>query len=275
MPDAFRVQHFLITRFNLRIRDYQRDKRGGVVLTPEWLQERLALFERYCFPSVLHQTERRFAWLLLIDEATDAGTMARLESCRARMDRLELVRMPEIDDPGALARPVLERLDPDTEVLVTTRLDNDDALHEDALCMIRQHVRPRREFLNLRLGYETDGRRAKVVSHKYGHFSTFVEPRSAQPFLTVYCGSHGKVRKIAPVRQLADRAAWLRVIHERNVANEGFEERERHYSFDSLRGVHGWLRHRVAGRVRRWFWPQHHRREYRLDEIAPAFHIGE
>ena len=269
------VQHFLITRFNLRIRGVAADKRGEEVLTRAWLEERLEVFERFCFPSVLHQTEQRFTWLLLLDEATDPETRARLDGYRRRMSNLETVFLPPVASAVDLSGPIVERLKGDARTLVTTRLDNDDGLHQDALAAIRARVRNQREFLNLRLGFVTDGQRARVVSHKYSPFATFVEPRTAEPFRTVYCGhSHGALRKVALVRQIADRPLWLRVIHARNVANTAFEER-RKLDLTSPRKVHAWFRHEVARRARRWFWPRELRREYQLKEIAPQFHVGD
>ena len=173
-----------------------------------------------------------------------------------------------------LARPVLERLDSGTELLVTTRLDNDDALHEDAIAVIRHRVRNRPEFLNLRLGFFTDGARARVMNDKYGSFTTFVEPVGRDPLRTVYCTPHPKQWRVAPVRQIAGRPLWLRVIHTRNAANKGFGDR-RDYDFRNPRQLEAWFRHHVLKPVRRWFWPEAHRREYRLEEIAGAFHIGD
>lgn len=270
-----RVQHLLVTRFNLRIQGIAADKRGQQVLTREWMDERLDIFERFCFPSVLHQTEQRFRWLVLLAEGTDGGAIARLERLRDRMSNLELVFVPPVASAVDLAEPVSRWVHPDTGILVTTRLDNDDGLHEDALAAVRARVRNRREFLNLRLGFVTDGQRARVVSHRYSPFTSFVEPRTPGPFRTVYCGhSHGALRRVAPVRQIADRPLWLRVVHARNVANTAFDER-RKLNLSSPRKVHAWFRHEVARRVRRWFWPRELRRDYTLDEIAAQFHIAE
>lgn len=269
-----RIQHFLITRFNLRLHGLARDKRGGQVLTRDWLDERLEIFEHYCLPSVLQQTEQRFVWLLLLDEATDHEVVKRVEAYRRLADNVEPVYLPPIEDARDFVRPVKDRLDPETEILVTSRLDNDDALHEDALAAVRQRVRARREFLNLRLGFVTDGSRARVVSHKYSPFTSLVEPVGDEPLLTVYCTTHGRQARVAPVRQIAQRPLWLRVVHARNVANTAFGEHTA-IDFRSPRQLHAWFRHRVARRVRRWFWPRAHRREYRLEEIAGGFHPGE
>lgn len=269
------LQHLLITRFNLRIRNVGTDKHGQEVLTQPWMQERLDIFERFCFPSVRYQTEQRFRWLLLLDQDTDAVSVERLERLRDRFAKLQLVYVAPVASAVDLAEPVAPWIDPDTRILVSTRLDNDDGLHEDALAEVRARVRDRREFLNLRLGYVTDGQRARVESHRYSPFATFVEPRTPAPFRTVYCGhSHGALRRIAPVRQIAERPLWLRVIHARNVANAAFHERRR-LDLRSPRKVHAWFRHEVARRVRRWTWPRALRRERTLAEIAPDFHIVE
>jgi hypothetical protein len=49
-------QHFVITRFNLRKKDWQTSKKTQV-LTDIWMEGRLELFEYYCFSSLKAQTK--------------------------------------------------------------------------------------------------------------------------------------------------------------------------------------------------------------------------
>lgn len=267
------IDHLLITRFNLRIPGWRLDKAGREVRTPQWERKRIALFERYCLPSVMHQGERRFRWLLLLDDQSGEELRRRVGMWQERMDNLHAVFLP-VASHRQIAAAVRERVAPGSDLVLTTRLDNDDALHENALAQIRQHARyGRREFLNLRLGFTTDGQRARVVSHKYSPFTTLAEPAGDGELRTVHCGlPHGRVRKLAPVRQIAHEPLWLRVVHGGNMENRGRSDRR-----ERGRGVRG-LQVRVrrfGRRVRRRFWPAEYRRAYTLEEVAPAFHVGE
>ena len=269
-PDG--VEHFVVTRFNLRLSGVEKDKNQQQLRSEEWHHERIDLFERYCLPGMRNQTERRFRWLLLIDEESAPGVVQRLRGHEGGAANLEIVFMPVIESWDDMARPVIERLSPGTRLLVTTRLDSDDAFHETALAYIRTRVRGRREFINPRVGFVTDGRRARVTMHRYSPFNTFVEPRTeGAPLLTVYCAKHGRVREVAPVRQITDRPLWLRVIHERNWVNkEGVHPLK---DVRSFRGLHTWLRRRVIAPARALTWPADYRRDHTLAEIAGGFHI--
>lgn len=272
-PGAPRLQHFLLTRFNLRIEGYERDKNGAPVHSEDWYRERFELFDRYCFPSVRGQSAQGFTWLLYVDEASPPHVRARFDRYAAEMPNLELVPLGLVRDQSILSAPVLQRCTPDTTTLVTTRLDNDDALHRDAIRVIQGSARGRREFLNLRLGYETQGRDAAVVSHKYGHFSSLIEPRGPAPFLTVFNGvAHGHARRIAPVRQYAAQPLWIRVIHERNLVNRSARDTAPAADRSVWRRLHRRLR-QASRRMRQWFWPARYRQIRPLAEIAPEFNL--
>ncbi|MGO4891672.1 glycosyltransferase [Flavobacterium sp. W21_SRS_FM6] len=60
-------QHYVITRFNLRQKDWLASKSNNEVLTDEWMENRLTLFSHYCFPSLLKQSTQNFTWLGRVD----------------------------------------------------------------------------------------------------------------------------------------------------------------------------------------------------------------
>lgn len=64
------IKHFIATRFNLKIEEWNTAKDGSVVLTEKWLEERFNLFEKYCFPSVANQSIKNFYWLIFFDVST-------------------------------------------------------------------------------------------------------------------------------------------------------------------------------------------------------------
>ncbi len=267
------IQHFVLTRFNLRVAYSGSDLQGQPVLGPDWMRERIELFERYCLPSMVHQLNQNFTWLVLLDQATDPEFMARLESHQEKFPAMRTLRMPPIENDLQISQRVGALVDDRTELLLTTRLDNDDAFHEQAIETIQAKARKRREFLNFRVGWTQDGTTAWLRFHKYGHFITLVEPRTRDPFLTVYNGlAHGRSKRLAPVRQIAREPFWLETIHSRNVKNRLPGER-RSYDLRTLRGIHRWFRHEVAGRARMRFHPRWYRQPRPLAEISAPFHV--
>jgi hypothetical protein len=269
------IQHFVITRFNLRAAYSGTDRQGLQVLGPDWMRERIDLFERYCLPSMVHQVNQNFTWLVLLDEATDPEFVARVESHQAGFPAMRTLRLPPIEDDREIGQRVTELVQDRTELLLTTRLDNDDAFHERAVETLQAKARKKREFLNFRVGWTQDGTTAWLRFHKYGHFITLAEPRTREPFLTVHNGlAHGRSKQLAPVRQIAREPFWLETVHGRNVMNR-LPGEPRSYDLRSLRGIQRWFRHELMRRARMQFHPRWYREPHALADIAAPFHVGE
>ena len=121
-----RMQHLIITRFAVRFPEHPAP-------SPEWIEERFDLLERYTAPSMRNQTVGDFEWWLQCDVATDQAVVDRLRAVAPQV-RVALVGA----DPGdgraiatADARGWSARahVRPGTTILVQTRLDSDDVLH--------------------------------------------------------------------------------------------------------------------------------------------------
>ena len=59
--------HFLITRFNI-VQDWYKtaNRNAANIQSEEWLEERLRLYEQYCFPSVANQDTNNFVYIKII-----------------------------------------------------------------------------------------------------------------------------------------------------------------------------------------------------------------
>ena len=216
-----KTQHLVLTRFNLRHAEWEHDCRGDAVLTKEWMDHRFPLFDRFCFPSMMGQTNRDFTWLVAFDEDTHADYRPLIDAYRERFalfTPLYSARARFIDD-------ILLHVDADTEFLITTRIDNDDAFHKDAVATIQSEFREQEfEFLNLLQGYFLYPDRIDYLQADCNMFVSLVERRGAgQPFTTVFgCGRHTNLRQRGPVRQVVtSRPSWLHVIHDRNQSDTG------------------------------------------------------
>jgi hypothetical protein len=208
-------EHLLLTRFNVRHGPWRADKRGNAVLTDAWLEHRFDLFERYCFPSVAAQTCRDFQWLVFFDEATP-------EKQRRRLDRYrELASFrPEFVTEDTLLDVVRERA-AGASTLITTRLDNDDAIHRETIARVQAHLPVNRlELVNFLVGYFVARDRIVRVEHPSNMFISMIEPAGSEPFRTVWCSEHPQLGRLGPIHQVSDVPGWISVIHDRNLSNE-------------------------------------------------------
>jgi hypothetical protein len=162
----------------------------------------------------------------------------------------------------------------DTETLITTRLDNDDAFRDNALETLQRNVGSKpRQLLSFRYGYNMVNGEALVVRHLRNPFLSLVERRGKRDFLTVFCGlPHGKLSKIAPVKTITDKPYWLQVIHERNISNRD-ARRPGPPDCKSARDLFKRFKHRVLKRLSRLFWPASFKRTFQASELQPLFHF--
>ena len=208
-------KHLLLTRFNVRHAPWRTDKHGNAVLTDEWLEHRFDLFDRYCFPSVAAQTCRDFQWLVFFDEATPAKQRQRLDRYRALASF-----QPEFVTEDTLLDVVRERA-AGASTLITSRLDNDDAIHREVIARVQAQLPVEGlELVNFFEGYFAARDRIVRVEHPSNMFISMIEPVGSEPFRTVWCSEHTKLDRLGPILQVTDIPGWISVIHDRNLSNE-------------------------------------------------------
>ena len=200
------LEHFLLTNFNVRL-GWTRDVHGRTTLTPEWMENRWRLFETFCLPSVRCQTDPRFRWLVRFDPATPEAHRERFRRLTTGMTNVIPLWRAE---PFSAVIGAL--LDPSTELLLTTRLDNDDAIHRTAMARIRAAVGDAApEFLNFSEGcvLVLTGDRPKMLrySHDSNPFLSLVERVEITARGRRACQSLAA----GPLRILASADRWLRL----------------------------------------------------------------
>lgn len=204
--------HVLLTRFNTRLPD-------AAPPGDDWMAERMRLFETYCVPSVRRQTATGFDWLIFFDAATPPPWRARMEAM-AEPAGFRPVFLDGPFDGEQASRAITDLGLRCTPYLMTTRLDNDDALAPGFVAAVQRAFRPRPlEFLNFPLGYQLAGGRVFLRPYLASAFVTLVEEAGAEPWRTVHFVGHHLVGRYA-VRQLPSGPAWLQVVHGSNLANE-------------------------------------------------------
>lgn len=210
-------RHIILTRFNL-----QYDPDSVLHIQPAWLDNRLALFEQYCLPSVLQQTCKDFTWLLLTDEQTPDTHRQRLLSYETRAPYIKVIFCPYYDDFNVLYRQIGEQYAKGYDWLLSTRLDNDDMLALDFVEQLHTYMdthQPANIVFTYPFGiqYFAGENIAFEIGFKSNHFLTFLEDKH---YIRTCLGmDHTKVSP-ASLRSIGSRDMWCEIVHSSNICND-------------------------------------------------------
>lgn len=226
--DIIDSQHFILTRFNLLL--WSKDKEGNAVRTTTWLKHRFELFEHYCLPSMVSQTYKGFKWLVLFDSSTPEKFKIKIAEYQKECPQL----IPIYVEPkkGQLfaeifREEVAKRVT--TERVITTYLDNDDALNVRFVEDLQQRMQslPDGTFIFYTDGYQffTDYKYLMKIRYPRNHFVSVVESSNPVTLKTIYgYGSHYYIDKIkdSKIEYVKNQSMWCEVIHKKNMGNDAY-----------------------------------------------------
>lgn len=227
---GIKSEHYILTRFNLRL--WSKDKKQNETRTDEWLKQRFELFEQFCLPSVISQTNQSFQWIVLFDAQTPEYYKEKIKEYETQCKQF----CPCFVQPNEgryfvkiFREEIRKRIHQDTQQLITTYLDNDDALHRDFVKDIQQ-VKDKGcpTFVSFVYGlqYYTELNIATRVPFFNNHFVSLIERLSDdEGFRTVYgYGSHISVHKAPHTKTVyidnPNQDRWIEVVHETNMDND-------------------------------------------------------
>ena len=204
--------HFVLTRFNVRSFYHTAEP------TDEWLHGRLGLFRKFCLPCLANQTNRNFIWLVFVDSLSPKWFLT--EMLKLGEGIFEMVVVVGAFTPATISTEVSLRTD--TNYVLTTRLDNDDAVADDFIETIQRFFDGQVfEFLNLVNGAQYTPGKAYLRPYTKNPFLTLVENITTNPPSTVFVEHHYRVDEKGPVRNIrTSHPMWLQIIHGGNVLNE-------------------------------------------------------
>ncbi len=210
------IAHFIVTRFN--VRESASDARA---LDVKWLESRFRLFESFCLPTVMSQSEQNFKWLVLFDSMTPKEAREKIEGYSRRSKFSALFIEPGVE--GAARKAVIAQLQKTPDILLTTRLDNDDGVSRTFVEDIQERaVVQERSVLDFQNGYVWHKNRIYEYHFPFNPFATLAEPAvsdDASGFRTVYTGSHSHLGRLGKVVELTRKPSWLQVVHGGNLEN--------------------------------------------------------
>ncbi len=208
-------EHYVLTKFNTDTGLDTTNKRNS----PEYLKQRFAIFESITIPSIVSQTEQNFLWLVFFDSDTPNEFKERVQDI-LQFNNCQAVYVQKAEQIIPFLK---EKLSPNTKTLVTTNLDNDDALHKKFVEIIHSNFRDEKlYFLNFTLGYMLRKDGLYMREYLSSPFHTVVET-VGDDLLTCLNLPHYYVYFLSsqgvPVYQIASQPAWLQIIHGTNVVN--------------------------------------------------------
>ena len=208
------TQHFLLTRFNVT------DKtKWALGLDQRWLSQRLELFKQFCLPSVKEQSASNFCWLVHFDSRTPEAVLVQFKEFVAGLPVVVVLVDP--DGPPlreSACAAITEQLLPATKWVLTSRVDNDDAIAADYLLRVQKALSGKSSaFATLSNGYEWNG--VGLYTRRYP-LSPFVNRIEAvAEFQTVWEVSHRRVATLGEWLRIDGPPAWLQVVHGENISN--------------------------------------------------------
>lgn len=206
------IDHVLLTRFNLPsagVENAIRRREG-------WLEQRVALFDRYCLPSVVAQSERNFRWLIYF--APDSPTWLKdwVEKNHGGVFHPKFRFSVSRDELRSDLVEVLGRR-PGGHLL-TTNLDNDDGLSRDFVARVqRAPQRAPREAIYVTRGLIRSPQGLYLRTDRHNAFCSVRE--SWDEPVTCWAEWHNRLAMIMPTVEVRGRPGWLQVVHGTNVSN--------------------------------------------------------
>ncbi|WP_420643241.1 glycosyltransferase [Candidatus Leptofilum sp.] len=210
-------KHFVLTRFNVRTEFSQ-----GQVPSTRWLTHRFQLFEKYTYASLRCQTVKNFCWFVFFDAATPPQFKQQIDAYTRWPNFVPVyVESLEIGSPTAhmlLSNQIQAHCLPETTHIITTRLDNDDAVSKHFLANVQAHFAGQSaEFVNFPNGYILRRNKLYKKRHLSNPFISFIE--EIDNFQTVWLAGHHKLAEFGDIVQIDMSPQWLQVVHQRNFRN--------------------------------------------------------
>lgn len=207
-------KHYILTRFNTGL----YSPRARLRMSPDrWMEHRLRLFATITLPSIAGQTCQNFTWLVLLDRQTPDRYIRTLES--SGYPNLQIIY------PTEDRLPWLQGLAPGRYDLITTRIDNDDAFHRDAVKTLQAawsdlHAEQEKPWVMVfpyGLIMDLADRRLWFMEYWINNCPTLVEP-SENPG-TICQWHHYQIPREVKRHCIKDKPYWLQMIHAQNLQN--------------------------------------------------------
>lgn len=218
-------KHILLTRVNIGY--IERTKSKGID-PAKWLDSRLNIFFKCCFPSIINQTNKNFTWILYFDRRTPKDVLVEVKN---RTEEFHFIKLFFMDGGfeklnEVLKNDVRQLVSPDISHLITSRVDTDDMLQRHYIKEVQSLFKGQSfQAINFSRGLVYDHSTGVVGStfQRSNAFISLVEVKNSEGFQTVYHRAHRDYLN-EPYRLEIKEGAfmWCVTIHGLNVSSGFF-----------------------------------------------------
>ena len=210
-------QHFILTAFNI---DFNLKPRT-LIIGEEYLEKRFDLFEKVCLPSVASQSCQNFKWLVFFDNETPTQFKERVGKLQQQENFIAVYTQPSVTQ-DIWRNTVQEYLAEDTQFVITSNLDNDDAIGKDFINLVQNNFSQQDfEFINFPFGYMLREDGLFLREYFSSPFLSLIE--QLDNILTCKAIPHHLLQKLSTqgvqVNQIVSQPMWLQIVHDTNVKN--------------------------------------------------------
>lgn len=228
MKNLFR--HIVITRFNIKPVNLVTGELVRSSFEDKWMEERISYLRDYCLPSILNQECDNFDWLIYLDSTTNKKYRKIIEQIvKSRGFRSHVEFTDNAVTFVSDLRNKTKNLAYNDEYIITTRLDSDDAFHENAITQIQTSFQSSLDLLkqkprfaiNLVRGYQLRVSPYYELVHKKLYSNPFISlaEKLDQDVLTIYSYFHNDL-KDTEIVNIEDGFYWLQTVHGTNMTTD-------------------------------------------------------
>jgi hypothetical protein len=228
--------HFVLTQFNLK--NFPKSNNNDYESWLNWTRNRIELFKEYCLPSIINQSCKTFSWLLFFDADTPEEFTEFTDELSS-YSFINICYSKGIEDFNAnYVKEIRNRAEKSNKWIITTRIDNDDCLHKDAIDIIQKNFVARHKYLiSLASGYMLNIS-DRTLSHYYYPMSPFISliESNENEIKGVFEKGHTKWdnlrlfifkeigleyfnKKARQSRFILKKPLWIQTVHGENISN--------------------------------------------------------
>ncbi|MFC4652862.1 glycosyltransferase [Lactococcus nasutitermitis] len=221
------INHYIITRFNITLRDQMLNNQVDKIdvnTDEKYLQYRFSLFEEYTIPSIKNQSNKNFDWIVLFSDKTPQKFKNKIQYIQAELPNFRPIFLKSTDELEIILEDIFKQ--ERTGTLVTSRLDNDDALSLNYIQLIQNNIENngKTELLVFPNGIQFDLKKRVMTRYYFpnNHFSTLICDQNNK-LETILGYNHMEIVNHFEVRFLSEEIPmWLELVHGGNILNRMF-----------------------------------------------------
>ncbi|WP_229734128.1 glycosyltransferase [Flavobacterium orientale] len=214
-------KHYLVTRFNLKNKKWDVTKNNESLLTDQWMEHRMELFENYCLPSVVSQTNNNFKWLLFFDISTSTIFQKRILDIAQENKFIKCFFIDGMENFQDAIKEFIAKDAKEIPYIITSRIDNDDCVSKFYIDEIQKQFNFQKylavDFVSgytLSLNPVMLGKKEQI----YNPFISLIEENNNPK--TVWHNDHNQWKKEKSIINIENKRVWLSIIHDKNKVNE-------------------------------------------------------